>query len=352
MSCSASLKHYQAGMVLSGTGDALGYRWEFVFSGKAIHQDVQKLGGVKNISVKLPDWPVSDDTVLHLATAEALATGKEGEELLQEVAFCYVKGMKDMKGRAAGITTKNSVARLRPSRIGGYRIPYNERSGGCGAAMRAMCIGLRYPGPEQLSSLVAVAVETGRMTHPHPTGFLGAVASALFAAYAIQRRPITTWGLGLVKEACPIAKEFVKSAGYAVSETERDWGYFTEKWEWYLELRGLSSGTGPVEWPDQYGPAQRDAAYKSFSWSGWGGSSGHDAPMIALDALLGAGSSWEELMNRAAFHGGDSDSTAVIACCCWGLLYGTEGVPECNYSNLEYRDRLEKSAEKLYELSH
>ncbi|XP_076857087.1 ADP-ribosylhydrolase ARH1-like isoform X2 [Brachyhypopomus gauderio] len=319
MSCSASLKHYQAGMVLSGTGDALGYRWEFVFSGKAIHQDVQKLGGVKNISVKLPDWPVSDDTVLHLATAEALAT---------------------------------AVARLRPSRIGGYRIPYNERSGGCGAAMRAMCIGLRYPGPEQLSSLVAVAVETGRMTHPHPTGFLGAVASALFAAYAIQRRPITTWGLGLVKEACPIAKEFVKSAGYAVSETERDWGYFTEKWEWYLELRGLSSGTGPVEWPDQYGPAQRDAAYKSFSWSGWGGSSGHDAPMIALDALLGAGSSWEELMNRAAFHGGDSDSTAVIACCCWGLLYGTEGVPECNYSNLEYRDRLEKSAEKLYELSH
>lgn len=49
---------------------------------------------------------------------------------------------------------------------------------------------------------------------------------------------------------------------------------------------------------------------------------------------------------------GDSDSTAVIACCCWGLLHGTEGVPESNYSKLEYRERLESSAERLYALSH
>lgn len=57
-------------------------------------------------------------------------------------------------------------------------------------------------------------------------------------------------------------------------------------------------------WPSAYGPAERDEAYKSFSLSGWAGRSGHDAPMIALDALLGAGSDWEELMSRAGFHGG------------------------------------------------
>ncbi|KAL1264152.1 hypothetical protein QQF64_004507 [Cirrhinus molitorella] len=125
--------------------------------------------------------------------------------------------------------------------------------------------------------------------------------------------------------------------------------------EWlarYLDLRGLSLGTGPVAWPDQYGPAERDKAYTSFSLSGWGGGCGHDAPMIALDALLGAGSDWEELMSRAGFHGGDSDSTAVIACCCWGVLYGIDGVPQCNYRNLEYRGRLENVAQKLYALSH
>ena len=90
----------------------------------------------------------------------------------------------------------------------------------------------RYPKPDQLLSLVAIAVETGRMTHPHPTGFLGAVASALFAAYAVQRRPITTWGFGLLNEACPIAWSFVQGRGYAVEESERDWSYFSDKWTW------------------------------------------------------------------------------------------------------------------------
>lgn len=72
----------------------------------------------------------------------------------------------------------------------------------------------------------------------------------------------------------------------------------------YLDLRGICNGVGPVLWPSSYDPAERDQAYKSFSLSGWAGRSGHDAPMIALDALLGAGSNWEELMNRAGFHGG------------------------------------------------
>ncbi|TNN03896.1 hypothetical protein fugu_000925 [Takifugu bimaculatus] len=173
-------------------------------------REVKELGGLKNIRVELPDWPVSDDTVLHLATAEGLATGKTGEELLHEVAARYVEGMKDMDGRAPGNSTIWGVSQLKPGEEGGYRVPYNVRGGGCGAAMRSMCIGLRYPKPDQLLSLVAVAVETGRMTHPHPTGFLGAVASALFTAYAVQRRPVTTWGLGLIKEALPVAQNFVQ----------------------------------------------------------------------------------------------------------------------------------------------
>lgn len=47
-------------------------------------------------------------------------------------------------------------------------------------------------------------------------------------------------------------------------------------------------------------------AYKSWSSEGRGGHSGHDAPMIAYDALLAAGSDWGELCKQAMFHGGEA----------------------------------------------
>ena len=34
---------------------------------------------------------------------------------------------------------------------------------------------------------------------------------------------------------------------------------------------------------------------------------------------------------RGMFHGGDSDSTGVMAGCWYGAMYGFEGVPEENY---------------------
>lgn len=45
--------------------------------------------------------------------------------------------------------------------------------------------------------------------------------------------------------------------------------------------------------------------YRRWSSEGRGGRRGHDAPMIAYDALLGCGGDWTELCNRSMFHGGE-----------------------------------------------
>jgi len=347
---------YRAAMLLSAVGDALGYKnqeWEYCKSGPQIHRELEALGGLSNISASLPDWPVSDDTVMHLATAEALVDETEvGVALYRRIAEKYVESMKDMEGRKPGPTSIQGCKDLRPGERDGFRIPFNPNASGCGAAMRSMCVGLRFPEEEDLRSLVAVSLESGRMTHHHPTGYLGAVATAFFTACAINKIPLSLWGRRLLEEVLPLAKAHIKEAGFMVTENLENFTYFETKWRQYLEERGIENAgakTMPV-YPGEYDVEKRDEIYAGWSSDGWAGRSGHDAPMIAYDALLASGDDWEELCRRSMFHAGDSDSTGVIAASCFGALYGFKGVPVSNYENLEYRDRIVKLSEDIYEL--
>ena len=350
-------ERYRASMVLSGVGDALAYKngaWEFARRGEAIYEDLLRLGGLSKVVVDPKHFMVSDDTVMQLATAEGLVSAwrkapNPFQQLYLNVAAKYKDCMKDMAGRAPGNTCKAGCSKLRPSFPNGYIIPFNPRGGGAGAAMRALPIGLFFPAPDQLEDLTRVAIECGRMTHNNPIGFLGSFASALFMSFAVQGKPLREWGAELLKAVDTKALTYVREVGRDVKEEEfaKSWQIFTDKWKTYLEERGIADGQSYPVFPEKFGFAERDAFYKRMSLNKWGGSCGHDAAMIAYDALLGAGDSWEELCYRGMIHGGDSDTTGILAGGLWGGIHGFSNVPKNLYEKLEYRDRLTKLADTI-----
>jgi len=51
--------------------------------------------------------------------------------------------------------------------------------------MRSACIGLAYHDEQSVDQLIEVAIESARMSHHHPIGYLGSMVSAYFVSLAI-----------------------------------------------------------------------------------------------------------------------------------------------------------------------
>lgn len=72
------MEKFKAAMVLGAAGDALGYRkgrWGNCTSGRKIQEELASLGGLAAQKLAPDNWPLSDATLMHMTTAEALITG-------------------------------------------------------------------------------------------------------------------------------------------------------------------------------------------------------------------------------------------------------------------------------------
>ncbi|KAM4864520.1 inactive ADP-ribosyltransferase ARH2 isoform X5 [Urocitellus parryii] len=349
------MEKFTAAMLLGSVGDALGYanvcRENSALG--SVQEELRKIGGLDHLVLSPGKWPVSDNTVMHLATAEALATDFWClDDLYREMVRCYVEAIEKLPERRPDPATVEGCSLLKPDNyLLAWHTPFSEKGSGFGAATKAMCIGMRYWKPERLGTLIEVSIECGRMTHNHPTGFLGSLCTALFASYAVQGKPLVQWGRDMLK-VVPRAEEYCRKTIRHMAEYQEHWFYFEAKWQFYLEERKISEDSGnEATFPENYDAEERDKTYKKWSSEGRGGRRGHDAPMIAYDALLAAGGSWTELCQRAMLHGGESGATGSIAGCLFGLLHGLDAVPRGLYQELEHRPRLESVGAALHRLS-
>jgi ADP-ribosylarginine hydrolase len=349
----ATAQRFEDAMLLSAAGDAIGFyngSWEFNYSSSSIHEEAKAINIEKTV-ITLPKWNVSDDTVMHMATAKALlAIDKKQFTSALWRAICdeYVKCYDDMGGRAPGPTCLNATADLRKYQ----QVPYSGAGGGCGAAMRTMCIGLALHKENELDDLIAIAIEAGRCTHNHPTGFLGSVVSALFTSYAVRGVPLLQWGYKFVAEVYPKCLEYMKKDADNWDYYYKNNEYFINKWYYFLEQRGLNrpDATQAV-FPKGFveDVKVRDTFYtKKLSYSGWAGSSGHDAVLIAYDALIGSQGDWLKFLYWGVLHGGDNDSTGAIGAAWFGTLYGTASIPKNHYEQLEFHDELCDLAQQMF----
>ncbi|NXX44479.1 ARHL1 protein, partial [Tricholaema leucomelas] len=167
---------FKAALVLAAVGDALGYRnfsKENNALGAKIQQELKEIGGLENLVLSPDKWPVSDNTLMHMATAEAVITADYWclEDLYRELVKRYVDAIDKLSGRRPDPATIEGCRELKPdNHLLAWHTPFNEKGSGFGASTKAMCLGMRYWKPERLESLIEVSIECGRMTHNHPTG--------------------------------------------------------------------------------------------------------------------------------------------------------------------------------------
>ncbi|XP_052505965.1 inactive ADP-ribosyltransferase ARH2 [Budorcas taxicolor] len=350
------MEKFQAAMLLGAVGDALGFGHaarESSAPGARVQEEMGKGGGLDHLVLSPEMWPVSDNTIMHVATAGALVTDFWClDDLYREMVRRYVDVLEKLPEQRADPATLEGCSQLKPDNyLLAWHTPFNEKGSGFGAATKAMCVGMRYWQPERLETLVEVSVECGRMTHNHPTGFLGSLCTALFASYAVQGKRLEQWGRDMLRTV-PLAEEYCKKTIRHLAEYQEHWFYFEAKWQFYLEERKIIEDTeNEASFPDRYDAEEREKTYRKWSSEGRGGRRGHDAPMIAYDALLGAKGSWTELCRRAMFHGGESGATGAIAGCLFGLLHGLDAVPVGLYRALEHQEELRRLGEALHRLS-
>jgi ADP-ribosylglycohydrolase len=369
---------YMATFILHAVGDTLGFKngeWEFNYNKEtdldSIYEfiyDFIDLGGINGINLK--DWIISDDTIYHIATAngfykfygnyfnqennEQIINEKFIECLKDELILMHNRLVLEEKKdiyRYPGKATEKYIQKFTEI-SDGRNLPYDETSGGNGAAMKNLCIGLLFNTKKEneLVQLADLAIITSKLTHNSPIGFLGGLTTAYFTSLAIHNVNIEKWPFLLLKLInSNIVKKHIDINNNNIL---MDYIMFIRQWNRYIETKFIDQK--PIKSRANKNLILRIKNYfENFhrdSKSDWFGGDGACATIIAYDSLLDCEGYWEKLVFYSILHPGDSDTIGAIAGGLYGAYYGFGDVPKNMTEHLEESDTLTKLGKKFYKL--
>jgi len=397
---------YIACMILHALGNCIGYKnneWDKIKSKTSYDRTLTKiyefinLGGITGID--LTGWTISDGAIMHMQTAKALLNYDTNDSMntLGKLFVKYYLEAETLEEHdikiVFGKSTHDALTRLKNGGVWDD-MPYNFYSGGAGASIRCLCIGMAFSNDSNRHKLIQIAIESGRITNNSAVGYLGGLASALFAALAVEKVDINTWGTILLDlfNSGTIQK-YIKMSGRGYEDFMHDYPIFVDKWYKYVTdkfengkiiqrkskinltyrckyynenfgfkgerevfdgpLLKMDGGKGYVR---GFGNRSDDddinkKGINDFNKinDGFIGSGGDDSVIIAYDCLIDAGDNFEKLIYYSMLHMGDTDTTGSIAAGLYGLIYGLEHIGGNLLGNFKYRDIMGDIGGRLWE---
>ena len=357
---------YICTFLLHALGDTIGFKnadWEFNYNKETSLDTITEfifefidLGGVNGIDLK--DWIISDDTLYHISIAKSILKykGVIDDEFMLIVKNNLIKThnkmideeKKDGIYRFPGKTTNKYIQKF-TEKEDGRHFSYDPMTGGNGAAMRNLCIGLAFYKENQIADLINVSIQTSKMTHNSPFGYLAGLTSAYFVSLAIREINISKWPGMLIDllESDQIKKLInTKSSGELSDYIE-----YIRYWKKYIDTRFVEDK--PIKTRSTSNMIFRIRYYyENFvkdSRADFIGGSGFCAMIMAYDALLDCDGKWEKLIFYSILHPGDSDTVGAIAGGLYGAIYGFGDVPEKMLCCIEKKDSIVDMGNTFYD---
>jgi ADP-ribosylglycohydrolase len=257
---------------------------------------------------------ITDDTQMTVSLAQSII--ETGRFDLQHTGHKFAswmaasdQGTKEARGvgMACGVACRRLNDGVSPEESG-------VGSAGCGAAMRASPVGLRFY--HDLETLRFASIEQARITHTDPEALAGSAAVAFSVSLGIKDEG-NLEGVSLAERT----SDFVSQIDHGMA----------------AKIAGLSDylDASPEE---------------GFSYTGTGGHVMETVP-AALFAFLRSPYDFEETVLTAVNAGGDTDSVGAIAGAVSGSFNGIERIPDRWKENVEGGGYLEVLALRLYSLT-